>query len=589
MGDFLLSFSPGERLNGTGEPSAEDTVRYGDCRLTHDGHGFEAFTERGIYISGYLLPWNNQFTTFQGYEGHALVNELYIRYGRSFTGHVKGCFLVVIMSEGATEIFVDHLGLSRAFYHSAGGRFLLSGSVDRLRAAGAGMTPDGTSLAMQALFHRVPSRYTVFRDVFKTTHADYFRLEGGKVHHDHYFSPAELIKDERRHEDIPVEQFAGLLRDNTVNFNRYLRPLSTLITLTGGKDSRTLLAALLGAGINPVGLTYGSSRSRDAVYAAMVAAATGTKHIIIDPPVSPGWFAEEARAIIEGGDPEINIHRSHRHYAFESVPAPGRQTAYLAGYMGGELLMGIYYDDLIFTNFIKEIWSGAEAGQAAEGRLGGYFVRSGPYVTESVLNRIDEMACTDRDLSPGMREFMGLFEIGVPHHSQDIALASRYWDFPYPAFLDIEFLMLLFRSRHSFLFKESGTMNPAKRHGLFELNMKVQHLLYPALDKVPFGKRGYYSNSEYLRGPLYWSLVKGWRYFTDRRKYPPSFIYGREYRDFLMGILKQARSGNSAAGEYYRVDDAITGLEKLGFPVTERELHKYSDIVTFQMIFADQG
>ena len=44
-------------------------------------------------------------------------------------------------------------------------------------------------------------------------------------------------------------------------------------------------------------------------------------------------------------------------YAFEeAAKETGNDTAYFAGYMGGELLMGIYYDNLVFTKFLTDLW-----------------------------------------------------------------------------------------------------------------------------------------------------------------------------------------------------------------------------------------
>ena len=69
------------------------------------------------------------------------------------------------------------------------------------------------------------------------------------------------------------------------------------------------------------------------------------------------WFEDEASRIVADLNPEINIHRSHRNYAFaQAAESTGSDAAFYTGYLGGELLMGIYFDDLIFTDFLKEIW-----------------------------------------------------------------------------------------------------------------------------------------------------------------------------------------------------------------------------------------
>ena len=251
--------------------------------------------------------------------------------------------------------------------------------------------------------------------------------------------------------------------------------------------------------------------------------------------------------------------------------------------------MGIYHDDLIFTNFLMNLWEGESFTWLTEERFKDYYIRADNQLILSAGERMSELACTDMSLPQKMREFHAIFEIGIPHHTQDITLSSLFWDYPCPSYLDIEFIELLFKSRYSFFFRDASTVNPITRHELFSLNMGVQHRLFPGLDRVPFGKRGSYSTGEYLRGPLPWSIVKGFRFLTERKKYPPSFAYGKEYGEFLSGVLNEALAAGSPLSEFYDVRGAVAGLEKLEFPLQEKQLHKYSAIAALHMMNGDIG
>ncbi len=590
MSRFILYRPVSLPASSAGADRESDSVRCGNYVLRHYGTGYRLIGDTGIYIGGYLLPRNPLFADYRNSGQHGLVSRLYAEHGRSFTDYVKGRFVVIIMKAGRVEIYFDHLGLFRAFYHVAGDRFMISDTARQLTDSGAPCDPDRVSLAMQALFHRVPGKYTVHSDILKTTGADCFILDGNGVSHTHYFSPGSLTENDAVSMEQGIDIFARLFSDNVRNFDGSLVPQQSFITLTGGKDSRTILAALLGAGIRPEGFTYGNNLSRDAVYAAMVAEKAGIPHTVITPPATRDWFGSEARAIIDMGDPEISIHRSIRHFAFASAAGnTGRECAFYAGYLGGELLMGIYWDNLIFTDFLKNLWNGVPLNQLVEQRLGDYFIKSDSQLIVAVGDRIAELACTDMNLSRKIREFHAIFEIGIPHHTQDITLSSLIWDYTYPLYLDIEFLEMLFRSRCSFLFRDASTLNPFRRHALFRLNMGIQHRLFPALDNVPFGKRGSYSNSEYLRGALFWSLVKGYRFLTERKNYPPSFAYGKEYRDFLSEVLSERVAAESPLNEFYDISGAVASLWRLVFPLQEKHLHKYSAIVTLQMMYSDRG
>jgi len=590
MSRFILYRSVSRPASSAGAEEESDSARCGNFVLRHNGVGYRLFGETGIYIGGYILPRNSLFAAYGNTGQHDLVSRLYAQSGKSFTDHIKGRFVVIIMKAGQVEIYFDQLGLFRAFYHTEGDRFMISDTVRQLTDAGAPRDPDRVSLAMQALFNRVPGKYTVYRDIFKTTGADCFILDGNRVSHTHYFSPDTLTGKGTANADYGIESFARIFGESVRNFNNSLGPQHSFITLTGGKDSRTILAAMLEAGIRPEGITYGDKQCRDAVYAAKVADKAGIRHTVITPPATREWFDTEARAIIDTGDPEISIHRSIRHFAFATAAGDTtRECAFYAGYLGGELLMGIFWDDLIFTDFLKNLWNGAPLNLLVEQRLKDYFIRSDSQLVPDVLERIAELACTDMGLPKKMREFNAIFEIGVPHHTQDITLSSLFWDYPYPLYLDTEFLELLFKSRYSFLFMDAATVNPGRRHALFSLNMGIQHRLAPDLDSVPYGKRGSYNNSEYLRGTLFWSLVKGYRFITERKKYPPSFAYGKEYGHFLSGVLSEKVTPESPLNDFYDVPGAVAGLGKLVFPIQEKHLHKYSAIAALHMMYSDRG
>ncbi|MBK7490509.1 MAG: hypothetical protein IPI74_12110 [Bacteroidales bacterium] len=87
---------------------------------------------------------------------HELVSHLYSNHGSSFTGYIKGIFVVIILKAGCVELYFDRFGLFRSFYSSQGGQFMVSNTVSLLAWAGIELIPDKASLSMQALFHRVP-------------------------------------------------------------------------------------------------------------------------------------------------------------------------------------------------------------------------------------------------------------------------------------------------------------------------------------------------------------------------------------------------------------------------------------------------
>ncbi|HEY1701371.1 MAG TPA: asparagine synthase-related protein [Trebonia sp.] len=110
------------------------------------------------------------------------------------------------------------------------------------------------------------------------------------------------------------------------------------LSLTGGKDSRLIAAALVSAGIPVHARTHGFSEHPDVVIAAQVAQVLGIEHTVRTP-AEPGQQTDPAarvRSAVLVADGMLS--------AFENVGRPDtrRSPALTAGGHGGELLRGGY-------------------------------------------------------------------------------------------------------------------------------------------------------------------------------------------------------------------------------------------------------
>jgi asparagine synthetase B (glutamine-hydrolysing) len=110
------------------------------------------------------------------------------------------------------------------------------------------------------------------------------------------------------------------------------------LSLTGGKDSRLVAAALVAAGVPVRARTHGFSGHPDVEVAAQIAARLGIEHTVTAP-AAPGQqidVAARIRATVLVADGMLS--------AFENVgrPDPAMSAAVTAGGHGGELLRGGY-------------------------------------------------------------------------------------------------------------------------------------------------------------------------------------------------------------------------------------------------------
>ncbi|HEX8009077.1 MAG TPA: asparagine synthase-related protein, partial [Trebonia sp.] len=110
------------------------------------------------------------------------------------------------------------------------------------------------------------------------------------------------------------------------------------LSLTGGKDSRLVAAALVAAGIPVRAKTHGFADHPDVVVATEIARRLGIEHVVTEP-AAPGQqtdLAARLRATVLVADGMLS--------AFENVgrPDPVPSPAVTAGGHGGELLRGGY-------------------------------------------------------------------------------------------------------------------------------------------------------------------------------------------------------------------------------------------------------
>ncbi|MGM0613688.1 MAG: hypothetical protein ACQESM_09290 [Bacteroidota bacterium] len=536
-----------------------------------------------IVLQGTVSPRLSYYDAYKHLHQHDLINTLYKKYQSKFVNYIKGSFIILILTSKETKLFSDHLGLQTLYLFQKGEKFSFTNNINTFRSLGIELIPDELALISKSLIHRVPIGKTQFKNITKTKPASHITIENCSLTFENYWSPSELLSDKTQIDNsLDFKYFAELIKTNFANFLEYFKPQQNAITLTGGKDSRTGLAALRCNGAEVIGFTYGNEKSRDAIYAKYLAKSIGVPHHIFKPDDSEKYFSTYFSKIIEAGNPDISLHRSHRLFAFDKMASTMEgNSAYYAGYMAGEFLMGIYYDNLVFTKYLTHFWDFDETLNAKD-ILSDYYHTESQVKETDIVNYFSYLNSFDVGLSREERQFYALFEIGIPHHGQDVFLADQEFDVVFPFFMDIDFLEALFKSRYNLFFTDNKTKNLLDRYKLFEFNLNIQHLLCPELDNIHFGKRGSYNTKEFLRGKYYWTGLKIFRYVFQRQKYPSTYVYGQAFRDYLLKHLRQLfNEKDHPLHMFFNVSECISDLKAIQGSTDEKTMHKYSNIVQY--------
>lgn len=551
----------------------EVDLSHGEFRSFHNG--------LHILVCGYVIPRNDIFQEYAHLQNEALIEKLFCDFGFDFIHRIKGMFYIILKRDSETTIFNDRLGINTLYYHADSAKLLLSDKLE-LITKHIRLRFDPIALGIKAILNREAGDLTIFDQVRKLPPASMLKLNKESAVLTCYWSAKEI--DTVISEQYTINYFEKLFKVNLSNMQSYFQPKYHSITLTGGKDSRTGLCALLSLGIKPIGLTYGNPESKDAIFASQLAKNADVEHHVFDMPATKESFREITKQITNFKIPWINFHRAHRFFAFQQLEKiSSKNQLYVAGYMAGELLMGIYYDDLVFPKQLTDFWENKTP--LTEGnilsKLKEQFIKTDEFSFSKTKIELDKLQTLNPNLSIFEKQLHGIFELGIPHHSQDINLAKSLVHYPYPLFLDIDFLDALFRSKFSFKYTNNKTKNIFERYKLYYFNLKLQHKLYPQLSNVPFAKKGNYTTKDYLRGNLYWSLIKVFNFLRDKRKYPPTFVYNESYYQFVQQELTAiSNNTNHPIHKFYDLDAALKSLSVKQNLTQEKQWHRYTNILS---------
>lgn len=222
--------------------------------------------------------------------GAALLLERYLESGTECLRKVSGSFNVAWWDEKTRRLVLanDKLGQRLLFFGYRNGVFTFASLLARIMATGL-VSPEIDAEALVDLIsyeHTIGER-TLFEDVKILPPASVLTYEGGQVNINKYWH-IDQIEPHGKYDKQRLDELEELFR---IAVRRSIRPdITVAIDLTGGLDSRCILAAAANMQLPFVTHTGGQPDSTDVVLAQQAAAVVGAKHIF--EPVGPERVAE---------------------------------------------------------------------------------------------------------------------------------------------------------------------------------------------------------------------------------------------------------------------------------------------------------
>lgn len=370
-----------------------------------------------------------------------------------------------------------------------------------------------------------------------------------------------------------VETIFNIVKSNIKNY----KDSEVSLTLTGGMDSRIILACLLKAGIKPNCLTFGNPNSWDVICAKNIAESNGLVfHNACKKPPSKEWYYKWVVETIKRGKGDCHLHRAHRTAAIAEHTEVYKPKVLFTGHMGGEGLRGLTYNNYFSSPFFELVNERQETTlKSAKQVLRNYFLNEENNDYENLFGEIQNLSWMNHDRETN--KFFFLYDLVAKiHHAQDIRLYQSYIPKVVPVYLQQEYLEALFGSPYNFLSKGHNVLNRLRNP---EFYCKAIKAIYPPLLDLPFANG--FTPQEYLKGLWYYVPVKIFRDHRKEKKYAPTYSYGNWYVDF---VKEHSQNITPEIWEIFNKERYMEALENNIHHSDEGYWHRFSNPIYFDLV-----
>lgn len=498
------------------------------------------FENYNYYYDEFLSGDNNtSLTEFIAY-GHASVNKdtdkislvsiedeianAYKLYGSHFIQHIKGNFIILQLLKNGFKVYSDRFAVKKFFYWHNGCKFIISDNLKGI-TKNVRVIPSPNNMVIYTLTYHFTGGTTLFEGVKHNTPAQIIEYTNKELKFGHYWNPSELLLKSKS--PISIDKLSACL-ENVVGESIVSLDGKISLSLTGGSDTRNLLALFLRKGIKPHLYTYGNPESNDCRKASSIAKGLNLNHSVFDISMSAELFEHYSRKIICLSGGLASIHRAHRFMAVEMESRYSNNM--FLGTLGGEFIRGVSEDDYIIPSLVYNNWNNPRLSTKD---LYDYIEQKSILRRQIDLNGILDFLSNEPYMSGSMvkRKFNALAYITAHlHDAQDVNLYNSIMDNVFTPYLDIDYLNTVFSSFYSFDIKESMKNKFLKRIDNPVYASRFLNVTYKPLLKYEYC--GGHKPSEVIFNKYYAAIVKSLRK-RIRSNYPLNFPLDNWMKKFV--------------------------------------------------------
>lgn len=369
------------------------------------------------------------------------------------------------------------------------------------------------------------------------------------------------------------EEILSIVIEKTKNINHQ----EIGLTLTGGFDSRVILAALLHLGIKPVCFTYGNEKNRDIQIARVICKKLGlTYYNVANITPTKEWYSYWVNETVALDNGNAHLHRSHRTAAIAELTQKHPLKVLFTGHLGGENIRGLSYNDYFASPFFEDFNENKlDFDENLKNQLKRYFIELNDLEIADLKNKINSLPWMTNNQNRNKLYFVNEL-VGKIHHNQDIRLYSKFVETVVPVYLQASYLEKLSLSKHHFMRKLGKKVSFLEHPKLY---CQLISKFYPALLDIELSNG--YAPKDFLKGKMNYVLKRIWQKYIKKIKNHSSFSYTDWYIDFVK------EKSSEISDEIWTIYDKESYFQLLNItePKTNEGFwHKFSNPIFFDLV-----
>jgi len=369
------------------------------------------------------------------------------------------------------------------------------------------------------------------------------------------------------------EEVLSIIKEKTRNIDDH----EIGLTLTGGFDSRVILAALLQLGIKPVCFTYGNEKNRDIEIARTICEKFGlTYYNVVNLAPTKEWYSKWANETVDIDNGNAHLHRAHRTAAISELTQKHPLKVLFTGHLGGENIRGLSYNDYFASSFFQDFNErNLSLDKNIKKHLDRYFIKLNESEFSELKVKIQSLPWMTENTDYNKLYFVNEL-VGKIHHYQDIRLYSKFVDTVVPVFLQPSYLEKLSLSKHHFMRKLDKKVSFLEHPKLY---CQLIGSFYPALHEIELSNG--YTPKDFLKGKINYVVKRIWlKYFKKIKNYS-SFSYTDWYIDF---VKEKSSEISEEIWDIYDKESYFHHLNSTELRTNEGFWHKFTNPIFFDLI-----